>query len=775
MAKRRRTGTASDVPATRKKSKLFQKQSSIVVPPDTKQHEAIDAEQYALEQYRAYGEMTLEDRAIPALQDGLKPVQRRALYAMWNMGARQDKNFRKSAAIVGEMMQGYHPHGDKSCYDTIVNMVNPKPVLMDSDGGHPFSLVEPQGNYGGFPGFPAAASRYTEARLSKIGMIAFEAIDVANMIPNFDGTRTEPSLLPIRFPLLLLMGTEGIAVGARTVMPRHGLPAVLKAVRYVLGRTRRGKESTTEGIVKRLGHPDVGHSIVISSREEILRMYKEGKGTIRWCCEHTVRRGSSSHEFVITSFAPGFSVTKFMDLCDRLKKANRIMACNDESDKNGPRLTVQFRDPTVIEDMIIPAIQTHQSYQWNVQDRAGDTSRFIRADLRTFINAWLAFARKTEKAMLDLALERSRLKLAREQARLAACQNSEKIGSIMGNLSLSYEEKVATIIKDVKLRWRKKVVTLTEEQVEYLLDLKIRAMNALNAEKQTATIKDILSNIRQIKIDLSDVDGVVHRSLHRIEKDCAKVIKKWRGTTWSDGVPAMDLPSDNFQGYWSIEARNSMVRAHTRLSQTRGKWVNDFLVPKTDCITVVTEDGKAHSFRSGLLSKGKLPYKGIVGVVTSTLPYILVVDSKGGCGVIRHEPLKKPTVQTINLTPGTKLVAAYGMRDSDTVIARGTKVFEKRASRFKARRPGSKAQRLIPRSRGYPSGGVFVVPDGGCIVENGVGAVDNVANVSRSATLFAVGRQNYTVDLKNNKRVCPKASAVSIAVGSGIQRVFILR
>lgn len=759
------------MPKKKSKSIKRRKARNTAPAPAANEPESVDAEAYAAEKYRDYGIYVNEDRAIPEYRDGLKPVQRRVLYEMWNAGVRPGGNYRKSAAIVGGVMANWHPHGDSAIYDAMVNLVNPTPMVMSATGGHPFSAIDPQGNFGAPPRrhHPAAAMRYTEVRLSALGAVHFECMGVADMVANFSGEKNEPVVLPTRLPLLLLLGSSGVGVGASTEIPRHGLKAVIDTALYVL---RKGGKASLKGAVKKLGGPDYGHSYVTSDEDAILDMYREGKGTIRFMADHHIRRGKDSHELVVTSYAPGMSVDTLIRRLTELEDANKIIAFNNETDSEGPRITVLFRDPTVIEERVLPAIQSHASYTWNVIDKTDPNNPlFRRMDLLTYMNAWLDWRREVETEVLKLEREETRTKLAREQAKMAASQNAEALGKIMGSKK-PYDEKKKQIAKQVKFRWGKKTKTLTDAQVEYLLDQKIRSMDRLNADRQKTVIKGLLATLKRIKKDLGEIDRVIADHLLRIKKSFAKVIKAWTPSTLAYGIPELELPEgENAEGFWHFTDKG-FCRAYTELPTRKGKFPEGFLVPAEETVTIVESSGWAYARKSVFLSHGRTEFDNVVGVAQSTCDILMVMDEKGNTALVDH-PAKTSEYAVMRMDEEAALTHAWACTDSDTVYAFGSSRWEShKVSKLGTKRPNSMGRKLLTRARNAPR--VFVVPKGGVLVCNGKGVIDP-DDVRPNHNIFAVGKKNYVVTLDNRKMVCNARQAASWAESNGLAACFILR
>ena len=211
-------------------------------------------------------------RALPDVRDGLKPVQRRTLYDMHELGIRYDRPYRKSARIVGDTMGKYHPHGDSSIYEAL--------VVMTQDFKKGLPLIDGHGNFGNVEGDGAAAMRYTEARLERVTQEAFLADldkDVVDFVPNFDETEKEPSVLPAKFPNLLVNGSEGIAVGMATSIPPHNLGEVIDAVKAYM----KDENISTEGLMRYIKGPDFPTGGVVINKDELAEIYKSGTGKIK--------------------------------------------------------------------------------------------------------------------------------------------------------------------------------------------------------------------------------------------------------------------------------------------------------------------------------------------------------------------------------------------------------------------------------------------------------------------------------------------------------------
>ena len=258
--------------------------------------------------YIDYAMSVIISRALPDVRDGLKPVQRRTLYDMYELGIRWDRPFRKCARIVGDTMGKYHPHGDSSIYEAL--------VVMAQDFKKGQALVEGHGNFGSIEGDGAAAMRYTEARLQKITQeVYLSDMDkgVVDFVPNFDETEKEPVVLPVRVPNLLLNGADGIAVGMATSIPPHNLGELADAVRAYM----KNNDITVKGLMRYLKGPDFPTGGIVTNKDELLNIYETGTGKIRIRGRVEVEKGKGGRLFLVITEIPypmvGANIGKFLN------------------------------------------------------------------------------------------------------------------------------------------------------------------------------------------------------------------------------------------------------------------------------------------------------------------------------------------------------------------------------------------------------------------------------------------------------------------------------
>jgi len=287
--------------------------------------------------YMDYAMSVIIGRAIPDVRDGLKPVHRRILYAMYEMGNRHNKPYKKSARIVGEIMGKYHPHGDAAIYDTMVRMAQ--------DFSLRYMLVDGQGNFGSIDGDPPAAMRYTESRLARIAdeVLADLEKETVDYVPNYDESLQEPSLLASRIPLLLLNGTSGIAVGMATNIPPHNLTEIINGTVACI----KNPEITIEQLMRHISGPDFPTAGFINGREGILAAYKTGRGIIRLRARALIEKNARNDKesIVLTELPYQVNKASLIEKISELvrdKKISGITDLRDESDREGIRVVIDL-------------------------------------------------------------------------------------------------------------------------------------------------------------------------------------------------------------------------------------------------------------------------------------------------------------------------------------------------------------------------------------------------------------------------------------------------
>src|SRR6476646_3532605 len=309
--------------------------------------------------YLDYAMSVIVGRALPDVRDGLKPVHRRVLYAMHDLGLQPNRPYRKSAFIVGEVMGKYHPHGDSAIYDTLVRLA------QEFSMRNP--LVDGQGNFGSIDDDPAAAMRYTEARLARIAteMLRDLDMDTVDFVPNYDGKKQEPVVLPARFPNLLVNGSSGIAVGMATNIPPHNLREVIDGVIAFID----DPQITVDGLLKHIKGPDFPTGGIILGKQGIRDAYETGRGRVRVQARVGVEEIGQGKEALIVTELPFMVkkggdnglISKIVDLVHE-KKVPEVTDIRDESDRHGMRLVIELKRG-VIAKVVLNKLFKHTPMQ----------------------------------------------------------------------------------------------------------------------------------------------------------------------------------------------------------------------------------------------------------------------------------------------------------------------------------------------------------------------------------------------------------------------------
>lgn len=350
-----------------------------------------------------YAMYVIQDRALPDAKDGLKPVQRRILYSMHDLGLYHNRPYKKSARIVGDVLGRFHPHGDASVYEAMVNMAQ--------DFSMRYPLVDGQGNFGSIDGDSAAAMRYTEARLSKTGELILKDLDkeVVEFVPNFDESLTEPSVLPTFFPNLLANGTTGIAVSMATSIPPHNAKDLYRALRLIVENELEGKKTGIEDLIDIVQAPDFPTGGVIINPDEVRNAYRTGKGRVRIRGKYEIESVKSKEQIVIKEIPFMVNKAKLVETIDELRKSvPEIKEVRDESDKqirivvelkkgaNNQRIIRQLLKKTPLEStfsMNMVALFDGKPKQFNLKEALDE---FLAHVAKIIINRSLRDLKKAE-------------------------------------------------------------------------------------------------------------------------------------------------------------------------------------------------------------------------------------------------------------------------------------------------------------------------------------------------------------------------------------------
>ena len=447
--------------------------------------------------YIEYAMSVIVGRALPDVRDGLKPVHRRILYAMYEDGLTSDKPFKKSATCVGDVLGRYHPHGDASVYDALVRLAQ--------DFSMRYMLIDGHGNFGSIDGDPPAAYRYTEARLSKIANEMLRDIekDTVDWDPNFDESRKEPRVLPARFPNLLVNGSSGIAVGMATNIPPHNLREVIGACICVLD----DPDATLSDLMEHVKGPDFPTRGIIMGRSGIRAAYATGRGRLVVRARHEFEEFGNGRTRIIITELP-YQVNKRMlikNMADQVedKRLEGISDIRDESDRNGMRIVIELKrdaNPQVVLNRLFAQTQLQTTFAINMLALVDNQSQPKILSLRHIIDEYLKFQEEiiVRRTRYDLnkALERAHLL----EGLLIAQDNIDEVIHI---IRTSYDNARENLMARFGL---------DEVQAQAILDMQLKRLQGLDREKLKAEYDELEERIAYFRRVLSD-DALVRQIL----------------------------------------------------------------------------------------------------------------------------------------------------------------------------------------------------------------------------------------------------------------------
>ena len=447
--------------------------------------------------YIEYAMSVIVGRALPDVRDGLKPVHRRILYAMYEDGLTSDKPFKKSATCVGDVLGRYHPHGDQSVYDALVR--------LGQDFSMRYVLVDGHGNFGSIDGDPPAAYRYTEARMSKLSNEMLRDIEkeTVDWDPNFDESRKEPRVLPSRFPNLLVNGSSGIAVGMATNIPPHNLTEVINAVICVLDN----ENATLDDLMEHIQGPDFPTKGMIMGRSGIRAAYATGKGHIRVRARTEFEEFGNNRTRIIVTEIP-YQVNKRMlikNMADQVedKRLEGISDIRDESDRNGMRIVIELKrdaNPQVVLNRLIAQTQLQITFAINMLALVHDQKQPKILTLREILDEYIAFQEQiiTRRTIYDRKKAQERAHLL--EGLLIAQDNIDEVIKIIRTSYDNAKERLMTRFG------------LDDVQAQAILDMRLKALQGLDREKLEAEYKELEERIAYYNKLLSD-EGLLRQVL----------------------------------------------------------------------------------------------------------------------------------------------------------------------------------------------------------------------------------------------------------------------
>ena len=574
--------------------------------------------------YIDYAMSVIIARALPDVRDGLKPVQRRTLYDMYELGIRYDRPYRKCARIVGDTMGKYHPHGDSSIYEAL--------VVMAQDFKKGMVLVDGHGNFGSIEGDGAAAMRYTESRLAKITQEAYLADldkDIVDFVPNFDETEKEPEVLPVRIPNLLVNGAEGIAVGMATSIPTHNLGEVIDAVKAYM----RNNEITTEELLTYLKGPDFPTGGIVVNKDDLPSIYETGTGKIKLRGKVEVENGKGGKKRLVISEIPytmiGAGIGKFLnDVCALVeaKKTNDIVDISYQSSKEGIRIVLELKKDADIENlknMLYKKTRLEDTFGVNmlaVADGRPETMG-LRQIIEHHVDFQFELMTRKYKTLLAKELAKKEI----QEGLIKACDVIDLIIEILRGSKSIKDAKECLIhgtVENITFKTaasKKKAAKLcfTEKQATAILEMRLYKLIGLEIEALMKEHEETLKNIEKYEDILNNYDSMTNVIIDELE-GYKKAYARERRTVIENGKEAIYeenkveeqdviLLLDRF-GY----AKTVDVATYERNKEAADS-ENKHIVPckNTGKVCIFTNTGKMHQVKVSDIPYGKFRDKSV--------------------------------------------------------------------------------------------------------------------------------------------------------------------
>ena len=579
---------------------------------ETKQENVI-ATDYAdvmQKSYIDYAMSVIISRALPDVRDGLKPVQRRTLYDMYELGIRYDRPYRKCARIVGDTMGKYHPHGDSSIYEAL--------VVMAQDFKKGKTLVDGHGNFGSIEGDGAAAMRYTEARLEKLTQEVFLADldkNVVDFMPNFDETEKEPQVLPVKIPNLLVNGADGIAVGMATSIPPHNLGEVVDAVKAYI----KNNDISVKGLMRYLKGPDFPTGGLVVNKDDLLNIYETGSGKLRLRGKVEVEKVKGGRQQLVITEIPytmiGANIGKVLNDVASLvetKKTTDIVDISNQSSKEGIRIVLELKKDADVENltnMLYKKTRLEDTFGVNmlaVADGRPETLS-LKQVIEHHVDFVFEVTTRKYKTLLGKELEKKEI----QEGLIKACDVIDLIIEILrGSKSRDQVKKclVEGITEGIKFKSKAsekaaKNLKFTENQATAILEMRLYRLIGLEIEALQAEYDQTMKNIASYEDILNNYDSmceVIIEELDGIKKEYSTkrrtVIENAEEAVYEEQTmeeTEVCFLMDRF-GYMRLIDKNAYER-NKEAAHTENKFI--FTCMNTDKICIFTDMGRMHSIK----------------------------------------------------------------------------------------------------------------------------------------------------------------------------------
>ena len=670
---------------------------------ETKQENVIptDYAEVMQKSYIDYAMSVIISRALPDVRDGLKPVQRRTLYDMYELGIRYDRPYRKCARIVGDTMGKYHPHGDSSIYEAL--------VVMAQDFKKGRTLVDGHGNFGSIEGDGAAAMRYTEARLEKLTQDVFlEDLDknVVDFMPNFDETEKEPVVLPVRIPNLLVNGADGIAVGMATSIPPHNLGEVVDAVKAYM----KNNDISVKGLMRYLKGPDFPTGGLVVNKDDLLKIYETGTGKLRVRGKvETVKLKGGRQQLVITEIPYtmiGANIGKFLNDIASLvenKKTTDIVDISNQSSKEGIRIVLDLKRDADVENltnMLYKKTKLEDTFGVNMLAVADGRPETL--SLKQVIEYHVDFVFDITTRKYTTLLNKEQEKKEIQEGLIKACDVIDLIIEILrGSKSREQVKKCLVDGATEGIRFKSKSsekaaqkLRFSEKQAAAILDMRLYKLIGLEIEALQADYAETMKNIARYEDILNNYDSmaeVIMKDLDQIKKEYGTrrrtVIENAEEVVYEEKkMEEMEVIflMDRF-GYMRIIDKSAYER-NKEAANAENKYV--FNCMNTDKICIFTDNGKMHSIKVADIPLVRFRDKGtpadnlsnydsarermlyvapLAAVKESTL---LFVTASSMCKLVAGEEfdVAKRTIASTKLTEGDELIFVGASDEMEQIV-----------------------------------------------------------------------------------------------------------
>ena len=680
------------------------------MPKKTKNEEIIEEQiipseysELMQKSYIDYAMSVIISRALPDIRDGLKPVQRRVLYDMSELGIHHDGSYRKSARIVGDTMGKYHPHGDSSIYDSL--------VVMAQDFKKALPLVDGHGNFGTIEGDSAAAMRYTEAKLQKIteeALLADLDKNVVDFVPNFDETEKEPSVLPAMIPNFLINGSEGIAVGMATSTPTHNAAEVIDAEIALL----EDPEASVRDLMRYVKGPDFPTGGIVINKEELRAIYETGQGKIRLRGRVETEKGKSGHLNLVVTEIPytmiGTGIARFLQDVAALyenKVTNDIVDISNQSSKEGIRIVIELKKDTDVENFkALLYKKTKLEDTFGVNMLAIKDGRPETLSLKQILQADIDFAFEVTRRKYETMLAKEQEKREIQEGLIKACNVIDLIIEIIRGSDSSQQAKkclVEGITDGIRFKTRESAVmaaqlAFTPRQADAILELRLRKLVGLEINALLKEHEETVANIYRYEDILeqrSSMTRVIREELSRFKKGLSSP----RKTEITQGEELVYVkPEEEETKVMFVMDRFGYAKTIDLAAYERNKDTVDtefkvhFVCSNLGRVCVFTDTGMMHTVKVSDLPMAKLKEKGrpidnvckfdsakenviyITNQSELNLYRLVFVTAQGYVKIVSggEFDVTRLTIQATRLDEDDRLVMAGAITDQQNIVLR---------------------------------------------------------------------------------------------------------